>query len=197
MRRNICRAFFCILFYVILILRINLSNRALARSAVLPLSLTRHLPPAGGSLSYQGSRREDREEDCGGLSHHTGHGHWRVRRKKEPLYCAALLCGQRGGRCGISGKSAGGKPHRPPQRLCLPPEGGQPGALLRRRRTGEDGGHPGTGSAAAQRPDRPHRGGDPVLWRGVAGHGRPGTGLHHGYGPGTGKCGGRHGAQRH
>ena len=52
------------------------------------------------------------EEDCGGLSHHTGHGHWRVRRKKEPLYCAALLCGQRGGRCGISGKSAGGKPHR-------------------------------------------------------------------------------------
>lgn len=23
------------------------------------------------------------EEDCGGLSHHTGHGHWRVRRKKS------------------------------------------------------------------------------------------------------------------
>ena len=40
-------------------------------------------------------------------------------------------------------------------------------------------------------------GGDPVLWRGAAGHGRPGTGLHHGYGPGTGKCGGRYGAQRH
>ena len=66
-----------------------------------------------------------------------------------------------------------------------------------RERYSDDGGHPGTGSAAAQRPDRPHCGGDPVLWRGAAGHGRPGTGLHHGYGPGTGKCGGRHGAQRH
>ena len=45
--------------FVPVYLKSSLSGRALARPAVLPLSLTRHLPPAGGSLSYQGSQIEE------------------------------------------------------------------------------------------------------------------------------------------
>ena len=141
MRRNICRAFFVFFLCYTYFDNKPLKPRFGAVSRP-PLSLTRHLPPAGGSLSYQGAGERIGRKTVEDYRTIRGTAIGEYEEKKSRFIAQLSFADSEEAAVAFLEKVRAEKPHRPPQRLCLPPEGGQPGALLRRRRTGEDGGHP-------------------------------------------------------